>query len=114
MRKIYLAVGSLLVVLGIAGFVVPNALAGVVDVNALGTIVHLASGVIALVVATTQGVGALRTWGRVLGFFYLGLAAVGMAGPDLFGLAPSVPTNLLHLAVALPFLYVSLLAPPRL
>ena len=42
MRKIYLVVGSLLVVAGVAGFVLPSPLVGLFEVNTLHNIVHLA------------------------------------------------------------------------
>jgi hypothetical protein len=99
---------------GIAGFVMPSPLLGLFEVNALHNIVHLVSGALTLV-AAAQGIGAMRTWGRLAGATYLGVAIAGFVEPDLFGLMHlNLPDNLLHLALAAVFLYVGLIAPPKL
>ena len=114
MRKIFLLLGALLLLVGTAGFVLPRPVLGTFAVNTLHNIVHVASGVLTLI-ASTQGIGPMRTWGRAFGFAYLGLGIVGFIVPDVFGLMHlNLADNLLHLALALPFLYVGLLAPPRL
>jgi hypothetical protein len=114
MRKIYLAIGSALVAIGIAGFIMPRPLFGLFEVNTLHNIVHIASGALTLI-AASQGIGAMRAWGRLFGPIYLALAIVGSVQPNLFGLMHvNLPDNLLHFAVAAGFLYVGLLAPPKL
>jgi hypothetical protein len=114
MRTIYLAIGSALVAAGLAGFVMPSPLFGLFEINTLHNIVHIASGALTLL-AASQGIGAMRTWGRLLGPTYLALAILGFVEPDLFGLMHlNLPDNLLHFALAAAFLYVGLIAPPKL
>ena len=113
MKNLYLVLGSVLVLVGILGFVMPSPLLGLFEVNTLHNIIHLASGGIT-VLAATQGVGAMRTWGRLFGLIYLAVAIAGFVTPDLFGLMHvNTPDNMLHIALALVFLYVGFLAPPR-
>jgi Domain of unknown function (DUF4383) len=114
MKKIYVPLGTLLVAIGAAGFVQPSPLFGLFAVNTFHNIVHLASGALTLS-AAAQGVGAMRTWGRIFGLFYVAFAILGFAAPDVVdGIHLNTPDNLLHLVVALVFLYVALIAPPRL
>jgi hypothetical protein len=114
MRTIYLVLGSLLVVAGIAGFVLPSPLLGLFEVNTLHNIIHLASGALTLV-AASQGIGAMRTWGRLFGAIYLAVGIAGFVEPDLFGpMHVNLPDNVLHLALAAVFLYCGLVAPPTL
>jgi hypothetical protein len=98
MRKIYLVLGTALVVAGAAVF--HNA-------------VHIVIG-IATLLAATQGIGRMRIWGKLAGFAYLLLGAIALLSPDLFGLMQIARADAIaHLAVSLVFLYVGLLAPPR-
>lgn len=114
MRKINLPLGVALAALGIAGYLQPSPLFALFEVGALLSTLHLASGAAALIV-TTQGIGAMRRVGKWLGFFYLALAVVGFITPDVAGVVRlNTPDNLLHLALALPFLYIGLIAPPDL
>ena len=113
MKNLYLLVGSVLVLVGIAGFVMPSPILGVFEVNALHSIVHLATGALTLL-AATQGIGAMRTWGKLLGVAYLVVGIVGFVSPGMYGLMHvNAPDNLLHLALAVVYLYVGLIAPPR-
>jgi hypothetical protein len=114
MKTIYVVLGTVLLVAGIAGFVMPSPLFGLFEVNALHNIVHLVSGALTLV-AASQGIGAMRTWGRLFGAVYLAVAIAGFVDPDLFGLMHvNLPDNILHLGLTAVFLYVGLVAPPRL
>ena len=114
MRKIYLVVGTLLITAGLAGFAIDRPVFGVFEVNALHHVVHIATGALTLA-AAARGIGPMRTWGRLFGAIYAALGVIGAARPDLFGLMQvNAPDNLLHFASALAFLYVGLLAPPRL
>ena len=113
MKNIYLVLGAVLVLVGIAGFVLPSPLLGIFEVNTLHNIIHLASGALTIL-AATQGLGAMRTWGRIFGAVYLLVGLVGFAMPDMFGLMHvNMADNFLHLALALIFLYYGFLAPPR-
>jgi Domain of unknown function (DUF4383) len=98
MRKIYLVLGTALIVAGTAVF--HNAVHSVIGVATL--------------LAATQGIGRMRTWGKLIGFAYLMLGVIALVGSDLFGLMQLTRADAIaHLAVALVFLYVGLLAPPR-
>lgn len=113
MKTLYLVVGSVLVLVGIVGFVMPSPLFGVFEVNALHNVIHLLSGALTIL-AATQGVGAMRTWGRIFGIVYLAVGIAGFVTPDLYGLMHvNTPDNLLHIGLAAVFLYVGLIAPPR-
>ena len=113
MKNIYLVLGSVLVLVGILGFVMPSPLLGIFEVNTLHNIIHLASGGLTIL-AATQGIGAMRTWGRVFGLVYLAVGILGFVDPNLFGLMHvNMPDNLLHVALAAIFLYVGFVAPPR-
>jgi uncharacterized protein DUF4383 len=113
MKNLYLLLGSVLVLVGLAGFAMPSPLLGLFEVNALHNVVHLLTGGLTLL-AATQGIGAMRTWGKLLGAAYLVVAIAGFVSPDMFGLMHvNAPDNLLHLALAVVYLYVGLIAPPR-
>jgi hypothetical protein len=114
MRKIYLATGAMLAVCGLAALVMPTLVAGFFEFNTVRALVYLVTSILTMV-AAVQGIGPMRTAGRLLGIVYLALGVLGFVTPDLFGVMPLDPaSNVLHLALSLPFLYVSLLAPPRL
>ena len=113
MKNIYFLLGGVLVLVGILGFVMPSPLLGLFEVNTLHNVIHLASGALT-VLAATQGVGAMRTWGRLFGLVYLAVAIAGFITPDLFGLMHvNMADNILHVGLAAVFLYVGFLSPPR-
>ena len=113
-KNIYFALGGVLVLIGVLGFVMPSPLLGLFEVNTLHNIIHLVSGALTLV-AASQGIGAMRTWGRIFGLVYLAVAIAGFVDPTLFGLMHvNLPDNLLHIALAVIFLYIGFLAPPTL
>jgi hypothetical protein len=61
-------------------------LLGLFPVNVLHNIVHLLFGIWGLVASHTfEG---SRTYGRVGGIAYLGLALLGLISPDMFGMVP--------------------------
>ncbi len=98
MRKIYIVAGAVLLLVGIFFM----------------NVIDVAAGTATLLLAT-QGIGSMRTFGRAAGVFFALLAAIGFAPPDLLGwLRLTTYGNVVHLAAALAFLYVGLLAPPRL
>ena len=114
MKNLYLLLGGVLVLVGILGFVMPSPLLGLFEVNTIHNIVHLASGALTIL-AATQGIGAMRLWGKLFGFVYLAVAIAGFVTPNLYGLMHvNTPDNVLHLGLAALFLYVGLVAPPRL
>jgi uncharacterized protein DUF4383 len=98
MKKIYLVLGAALMLLGAAVF---------------RNYVHVAVGA-ATLIAATQPIGRIRTWGKVAGLAYLALAIAALASPNLFGWTTITrPDAITHLAAAAIFLYVALLAPPK-
>ena len=114
MKRIYLALGSVLVLIGVLGFIMPSPLLGLFEVTTLHNLVHLASGALTLL-AASRGIGAMRSWGRIFGFVYLAVAIAGFVEPSLYGLMPvNLPDNLLHVGLAAIFLYIGFLAPPTL
>jgi hypothetical protein len=113
-KNIYFVLGGVLVLVGVVGFVMPSPLLGLFEVNTLHNIIHLASGALTLL-AASQSIGAMRTWGRIIGLIYLAVAIAGVVDPSLFGLMHvNLPDNLLHFGLAAIFLYVGFLAPPTL
>jgi hypothetical protein len=116
MKILYLVLGSVLVLVGILGFVLPTPLLGLFEVDMNHNIIHIASGALTLF-AAMQGIGGMRLWGKIFGLVYLAVAILGFVipGGDIFGLIHvNMPDNLLHLALAAVFLYVGFLAPPTL
>jgi hypothetical protein len=113
-KNIYFVLGGVLVLVGVLGFVMPSPLLGLFEVNTLHNIIHLVSGALTLL-AASQGVGAMRTWGRIFGLVYLAVGIAGFVDPSLFGVMHvNLPDNLLHIGLAAIFLYVGFLAPPTL
>ncbi|MGH9173960.1 MAG: DUF4383 domain-containing protein [Vicinamibacterales bacterium] len=115
MRRAYVAMGAALMFVGVLGFL-HNPVLGLFQVNLLHNLVHVTSGALTLL-AARHGIGAMRTWGKAFGLFYLALSIAGSTLPDgdLMGvLHLSLSDNLLHLALSGFFLYYGLLAPPRL
>lgn len=113
MKNIYFVLGGVLVLVGILGFVLPSPILGMFEVNMLHNIIHLASGGLTIL-AATQGIGAMRTWGRLFGVVYLVVGIVGFVDPTVFGLMHvNNPDNLFHIVLATVFLYFGFVAPPR-
>jgi hypothetical protein len=113
MKTAYLVMGALLLIAGILGFF-QNPLLGLFVVDTLHNLIHVGSGIVTAAVAF-RGIAAMRTWGKLFGLFYLVVAIIGavVPGGDVLGLLHlNIADNLLHLALALFFLYYALLAPP--
>ncbi len=105
-----LVIGAALVLSGIAGFFYNasfgsgdgterDAVLGILDVNAWHNLVHIASGVIGLAVASSYG-GA-RTYAIAFGAVYLVVTLLGFIagdGEEIFNLIPvNTEDNVLHL-----------------
>jgi hypothetical protein len=119
-----LVIGLTLVVAGIAGFfynasfatgddLQRDAVIGILDVNGWHNIVHIASGVIGLLLAGSYD-GA-RLFALVGGAVYLVVAVVGFIagdGGEIAGLVPvNTEDNLLHLLIAIAGLGAGLATP---
>lgn len=102
----YYVVAGLLIVLGVVGLVVASPVFGVLSVTPAHSLFYLASGGCAAL-AATRGLGAMRMWGKILGFAFAVLAVAGFV-------MDGGTASWLHLGLALLFLYHALLAPPTL
>ena len=109
-----LGVGAVLVIAGITGFFyessfssdsdgAKDAVFGLLDVNGWHNVVHIATGVLGLLMARTTA--AARAYALLLGIVYLTVAVAGFALGDGHFLLSIVPVNdednILHLAIAL-------------
>jgi hypothetical protein len=119
-----LIIGLTLVAAGIAGFFYNasfgsgdgtdrDALLGILDVNGWHNAVHVASGVLGLLVAGSYD-GA-RVYALALGLVYLVLAGIGFAagdGGEIFDLVPvNTEDNVLHLLIGVAGLGAGLATP---
>lgn len=113
MAKIF---GIVLVVIGVLGFVPGitsnGMLLGIFQVDALHNIIHLLTGIIALVVMK-KGESAVRTFFKVFGIVYLVVLVVGVLQGDtvlgLFGV--NMADHLLHLVIAVVALWYGFKGP---
>lgn len=114
MKRIYLVTGTALAAAGVSGVLLPSPLFGLFAVDPVHNAVHLLTGLLTLV-AATRGIAAMRTWGKALGAIYGALALAGATMGEVVSsvMAVNAADNALHVAIALVFLYVGLLAPPR-
>jgi hypothetical protein len=108
-----LTFGATLVLAGILGFFYSadfstgdterDALVGLFDVNGWHNIVHIASGLVGLALASSWSGARLYAYG--FGLVYLVVTAIGFAigdGESILGLIPvNTADNILHLAIAL-------------
>jgi hypothetical protein len=121
-----LAIGTTLVVAGIAGFFYDasfgsgdgterHALIGILDVNGWHNLVHVVSGAIGLF--TLGSDGGTRRYALGLGVAYLVVAALGFIagdGDEIFNLIPvNTEDNVLHLLIAIAGLGAGLATPAR-
>ena len=101
--------GVVFIVLGLLGFV-NDPILGIFDVDALHNIIHLASGILALVFAS-QGESQARMFALVLGIVYALVTILGFLTGDgkILGLVSvNGADNYLHLVLAIVFLVVGL------
>jgi hypothetical protein len=106
MRLRYYLLAVVLGLLSVLGLVGSGPLASVLPVSTLHASVHLVAAA-CTAFAARRGLGAMRQWGKILGFSYAALAVTGWV-------MDGGATAWLHLGVALVFLYHALLAPPTL
>lgn len=102
-----LALGAVLTVVGILGFLMPSPLFGLFEVDTTHSIVHLATGLIG-VWAAMSGPNAARMYLIVFGVVYGVVAALGFltASPVLGLLHVNAADNWLHAVIAVASLYV--------
>lgn len=96
-QRVAQIVGWAFVIIGIAGFFVTGMsmesdpemapkLLGLFPLNVLHNVVHLLFGVWGIVASRSHP--SARTYDRVAGVAYLGLAVLGAFSPDMFGMVP--------------------------
>lgn len=96
-QRVAQIVGWAFILIGIAGFFVTGMsmeadpemapkLLGLFPLNVLHNVVHLLFGVWGIIASRTHP--SARTYDRVAGIAYLGLAVLGAITPDMFGLVP--------------------------
>ncbi len=92
--------GFVLLIVGVLGYMM-NPILGIFEVNGLHNIVHIASGVVALI-AASMGVGAARMYLIIFGLVYLLVALIGFMNVEAVTglLAINAADNLLHVAIA--------------
>jgi len=107
-KNILYLLGAVLVIVGLLGFV-NHPVLGIFEVNTLHNLIHLASGILAIVFAgmgTAQG----KKFALVLGVVYALVTILGfLLGGNIFNLImTNMADNLLHLALAVVFLAIGL------
>lgn len=105
-KKVVMILGWVFVVVGLLGFV-SHPILGIFPVNTLHNIIHLLSGVLALV-ASSKGEEASVMFAKIFGVVYalvtlLGFFASGFINNLIMGGAAD---NVLHLVLAVVLLYV--------
>lgn len=111
-KSIMYVAGVVFIVLGLLGFV-NDPILGIFDVDALHNIIHLASGILALVFAS-QGESQARSYALILGIVYALITILGFmtgAGKVLGLVTVNGADNYLHLVLAVVFLIVGLKKP---
>ena len=118
LKKIAIAFGIVFVVVGILGFVPavsPNGrLLGYFEINTAHNLVHLATGVVALIVGFA-GERASRLFFQVFGVIYALVAVLGFVTPDkpLLGIVANNPADTwLHVLIAIVALYIGFAMKP--
>ncbi len=106
-------VGVVFILLGLIGFV-NDPILGIFEVDTLHNLVHLASGILALVFAS-QGEAQARRFALILGIVY-GLVTIlgflsGDSGEILGLISTNGADNVLHLVLTIVFLVVGLKKP---
>jgi hypothetical protein len=105
-KTIVTILGVVFIAVGVLGFV-NNPVLGIFAVNGLHNLIHILSGIIALG-AVAMGTKATRTFSQVFGIIYGLVAVLGFILPSpLLGLIEiNMADNLLHVVLALVFLYI--------
>ncbi len=105
-KTIVTVLGVVFIAIGLLGFV-NDPLLGIFEVDTLHNIVHLLSGVLALV-AVSMGMDAIRTYSKIFGVVYALVAVLGfLSGGMLLGIMEiNMADNFLHVVLAAVFLYL--------
>ena len=107
------AAGVVFILIGIIGFIQGDSVLGIFAVDMIHNLVHLASGVLALVFAS-RGENAARKYALVLGIVYALVTVLGFLtgeGKVLGLISVNQADNFLHLVLAIVFLAIGLRKP---
>lgn len=110
MQKLARVFGYVFVAVGVLGFVpgvttADGQLLGIFQVDTMHNIVHLLSGVLALVAASGAGTNA-RLYFQVFGVVYALVTVLGFLSGSVLGMVTNGADNVLHLVIAAVALYV--------
>lgn len=114
-KGIVYLLGVVLLAIGILGFFNDPVL-GVFEVDPTHNLVHIVSGLLALVFAG-MGEASARTFGRIFGIVYGIVLFLGLITPDntILGIMEiNAADNFLHLILSATFLYVGFATSPRM
>jgi uncharacterized membrane protein HdeD (DUF308 family) len=100
--KFVKVLGIVFIILGVVGFFLP--MEGLFHLTTSHNIVHLASGVVALIMSSSEAKSVM--FAKVFGFIYLLVAILGLFMHDFAGVMFMAATNVLHFIIAFATLYV--------
>ena len=105
-RTVNYVLGAVFILVGIIGFF-NNPVLGIFQVDAMHNVIHLVSGILAIIFAAS-GESAAKSFSKVFGVIYALVAILGLAfGGNILGLMTvNMADNILHIVLALVFLYV--------
>lgn len=111
-KRITLVLGVILTLVGLLGFF-NNPVIGLFNTNALHNIVHLATGILAIVFAMQSDASAIM-FNKVFGVIYAIVAILGFIAPGFMSdlLNVNGADNVLHVILAVIFLYVGFAMKP--
>ncbi|RDI38497.1 DUF4383 domain-containing protein [Falsibacillus pallidus] len=101
-QKFTKGLGVIFILLGIVGFILP--MEGIFHLTPMHNIVHLASGIIALIMSGTEAKAAL--YAKVFGFVYLLVAILGLFTHEFAGIIFLISDNILHFIIAFASIYI--------
>ena len=115
-------VGSVLMLVGVAGFGNPNLLG--MHLTPIHNVIHLLSGALSLYFGFSAAPASARTFAQVFGGIYLGLGILGFVAPNavagllghpgMVNASALTPDNLVHLVLGTAFLAVGLASVRRI
>lgn len=93
--------GIIFIILGVVGFFMP--MENIFDLTLAHNIVHLLSGIIALVVSGSEAKSAM--YAKIFGIVYLLVAVLGLFVSEVAGLVLLPADNVLHFIIAFASIY---------
>jgi hypothetical protein len=104
-NKILMTLGVVLILVGILGFF-NDPILGIFEVDTLHNIIHLASGILAVIFA--RNASQAMMFGKVFGIVYALVAIIGFVQSDtvLNLITVNMADNVLHVVLAIVFLWI--------